>query len=151
MGMFWFVCFLVWISDSTGHFIFHRQMSSPCNYFTNILKRSLLIIILCIYEAQNHHPHNHYCQLLSVIREGSCPEYPEILYLQGSALCCEQTLTHPVPFLQTQLPAMPTIEFSPLQSWNSGVRWTISTLSEAPTKATDYTSQGLQYLKDLTK
>uniref|UniRef100_A0A672HPI3 MICOS complex subunit MIC13 n=1 Tax=Salarias fasciatus TaxID=181472 RepID=A0A672HPI3_SALFA len=53
--------------------------------------------------------------------------------------------------LETQLPAMPEIEFSPLQSWNSGVRWTISTLSEAPTKATDYTSQGLQYLKDLTK
>uniref|UniRef100_A0A672HBR3 MICOS complex subunit MIC13 n=1 Tax=Salarias fasciatus TaxID=181472 RepID=A0A672HBR3_SALFA len=53
--------------------------------------------------------------------------------------------------LETQLPAMPKIEFSPLQSWNSGVRWTVSTLSGAPTKATDYTSQGLQYLKDLTK
>ncbi|CAN9500554.1 unnamed protein product [Ophioblennius macclurei] len=53
--------------------------------------------------------------------------------------------------VEAQLPTMPQIEFSPLQSWNSGVRWTISTLSEAPTKATDYTSQGFQYLKDLTK
>ncbi|XP_028300262.1 MICOS complex subunit MIC13 [Gouania willdenowi] len=53
--------------------------------------------------------------------------------------------------LEAQLPTMPQVEFSPLQSWNSGVRWTISTLSEAPTKATDYTNQGLQYLKDLTK
>ncbi|XP_019937033.1 MICOS complex subunit MIC13 [Paralichthys olivaceus] len=53
--------------------------------------------------------------------------------------------------LETQLPAMPKVEFSPIQSWNSGVRWTISSLSEAPTKATDYSSQGLQYLKDLTK
>ncbi|CAJ1060284.1 MICOS complex subunit MIC13 [Xyrichtys novacula] len=50
-----------------------------------------------------------------------------------------------------QLPTMPKIEFSPVQSWNSGVRWTISSLSEAPTKASDYTSQGLQYIKDLTK
>lgn len=33
----------------------------------------------------------------------------------------------------------------------AGVRWTISSLSEAPTKASDYTNQGLQYLKDLTK
>ncbi|CAJ1060283.1 MICOS complex subunit MIC13 [Xyrichtys novacula] len=53
--------------------------------------------------------------------------------------------------LQAQLPTMPKIEFSPVQSWNSGVRWTISSLSEAPTKASDYTSQGLQYIKDLTK
>lgn len=109
---------------------------------------------------------------------------------------------------QTQLPTLPRVEFSPVQSWNSGkiqwkaaihlvaswfcafsimimhsldtgvflaflwginqlqhhkpnhwswcsfiagVRWTISSLSEAPTKASDYTSQGLQYLKDLTK
>ncbi|XP_029988222.1 MICOS complex subunit MIC13 [Sphaeramia orbicularis] len=53
--------------------------------------------------------------------------------------------------LEAQLPTMPKIEFSPVKSWNSGVRWTISTLSEAPTKASDYTNQGLQYLKDLTK
>uniref|UniRef100_A0A3Q3VKH7 MICOS complex subunit MIC13 n=1 Tax=Mola mola TaxID=94237 RepID=A0A3Q3VKH7_MOLML len=50
-----------------------------------------------------------------------------------------------------ELPTLPRVEFSPVQSWNSGVRWTISSLSEAPTKASDYTSQGLQYLKDLTK
>lgn len=36
-------------------------------------------------------------------------------------------------------------------SFVAGVQWTISNLSEAPTKATEYTSQGLQYLKDLTK
>ncbi|XP_069006284.1 MICOS complex subunit MIC13 [Embiotoca jacksoni] len=53
--------------------------------------------------------------------------------------------------LETQLPTMPKIEFSPVQSWNSGIRWTISCLSEAPTKATEYTNQGLEYLKDLTK
>lgn len=32
-----------------------------------------------------------------------------------------------------------------------GVRWTISSLSEAPRKVTEYTNQGVQYLKDLTK
>ncbi|XP_040896332.1 MICOS complex subunit MIC13 [Toxotes jaculatrix] len=53
--------------------------------------------------------------------------------------------------LEAQLPTMPKVEFSPVQAWNSGVRWTISSLSEAPTKATEYTNQGLQYLKDLTK
>ncbi|XP_053713350.1 MICOS complex subunit MIC13 [Synchiropus splendidus] len=53
--------------------------------------------------------------------------------------------------LQTQLPTMPQVEFSPVKAWNSGVRWTISALSEAPTKASQYTSQGLQYLKDLIK
>ncbi|XP_044217335.1 MICOS complex subunit MIC13 [Thunnus albacares] len=53
--------------------------------------------------------------------------------------------------VEAQLPTVPKIEFSPVHSWNSGVRWTISTLSDAPTKATEYTSQGLQYLKDLTK
>ncbi|TDH08344.1 hypothetical protein EPR50_G00097220 [Perca flavescens] len=53
--------------------------------------------------------------------------------------------------LEAQLPTMPKVEFSPVQAWNSGVRQTISTLSEAPTKATGYTNQCLQYLKDLTK
>ncbi|XP_026200687.1 MICOS complex subunit MIC13 [Anabas testudineus] len=53
--------------------------------------------------------------------------------------------------VEAQIPTMPKVEFSPVQAWNSGVRWTISALSEAPTKATDYTSQGVQYLKDLTK
>ncbi|XP_060935692.1 MICOS complex subunit MIC13-like [Limanda limanda] len=53
--------------------------------------------------------------------------------------------------LEAQLPAMPKVEFSPVQLWNSGVRWTVSSLSEAPMKATEYSSQGLQYLKDLTK
>ncbi|XP_023141147.1 MICOS complex subunit MIC13 [Amphiprion ocellaris] len=53
--------------------------------------------------------------------------------------------------VEAQLPTMPKIEFSPVESWNSGVRWTISSLSEAPTKASDYTNQGIQYLKDLTK
>ncbi|XP_029356587.1 MICOS complex subunit MIC13 [Echeneis naucrates] len=53
--------------------------------------------------------------------------------------------------LEAQLPTMPKIEFSPVQSWNAGVRWTISALSDAPTKAADYTNQSLQYLKDLTK
>ncbi|XP_037554111.1 MICOS complex subunit MIC13 [Nematolebias whitei] len=53
--------------------------------------------------------------------------------------------------LEAQLPTMPTIEFSPVQSWNSGVRWTISNLSEAPTKAAEYANQGAQYVKDLIK
>ncbi|KAM7410177.1 hypothetical protein PAMA_001566 [Pampus argenteus] len=53
--------------------------------------------------------------------------------------------------LETQLPTMPKVEFSPVQAWNSGVRWSISTLSDAPTKATESTNQGLQYLKDLIK
>ncbi|XP_041647368.1 MICOS complex subunit MIC13 [Cheilinus undulatus] len=53
--------------------------------------------------------------------------------------------------LQAQLPTVPKIEFAPVQSWNSGVRWTISSLSEAPTKANEYTNKGLQYIKDLTK
>lgn len=53
--------------------------------------------------------------------------------------------------LEAQLPTVPKIEFAPVESWNSGVRWTISALSDAPTKATEYTNQGLQYMKDLTK
>ncbi|XP_008405422.1 MICOS complex subunit MIC13 [Poecilia reticulata] len=53
--------------------------------------------------------------------------------------------------LEAQLPTMPKIEFSPINSWNTGVRWTISSLSEAPTRASEYTSQGLQYVKDLIK
>ncbi|XP_030583230.1 MICOS complex subunit MIC13 [Archocentrus centrarchus] len=53
--------------------------------------------------------------------------------------------------LEAQLPTVPKVEFSPVDTWNSGVRWTISSLSEAPTKVTEYTNQGLQYLKDLTK
>ncbi|CAL8268553.1 unnamed protein product [Boreogadus saida] len=53
--------------------------------------------------------------------------------------------------MEAQIPALPTIEFSPRQAWNSGVRTTFSTLSEGPTKICDYTSQGFQYLKDLAK
>ncbi|XP_013888856.1 MICOS complex subunit MIC13 [Austrofundulus limnaeus] len=53
--------------------------------------------------------------------------------------------------LEAQLPTMPKVEFSPVKSWNSGVRWTISNLSEAPTKAAEYSNQGLQYVKDLIK
>uniref|UniRef100_A0A3B5PXS6 MICOS complex subunit MIC13 n=1 Tax=Xiphophorus maculatus TaxID=8083 RepID=A0A3B5PXS6_XIPMA len=50
-----------------------------------------------------------------------------------------------------ELPTMPKIEFSPVNSWNAGVRWTISSLSEAPTRASEYTNQGLQYVKELVK
>ncbi|XP_054644983.1 MICOS complex subunit MIC13 [Dunckerocampus dactyliophorus] len=53
--------------------------------------------------------------------------------------------------LEAQLPTVPKVEFSPVQAWNSGVRWSISTLSDAPRKAAEYSSQGLQYFKDLTK
>lgn len=53
--------------------------------------------------------------------------------------------------LEAQLPTLPKIEFAPVEGWNSGVRWTISSLSEAPTKASNYTKQGFQYLKDLSK
>ncbi|XP_068599227.1 MICOS complex subunit MIC13 [Brachionichthys hirsutus] len=53
--------------------------------------------------------------------------------------------------LEAQFPTMPKIEFAPVQAWNSGVRWTISALSEAPTKASHYTNKYLQYFKDLTK
>ncbi|KAM4547963.1 MICOS complex subunit MIC13 [Odontesthes bonariensis] len=53
--------------------------------------------------------------------------------------------------VEAQLPTVPKIEFAPVQAWNSGVRWTISSLSEAPTKATEYTNQGLQYVKELIK
>ncbi|KAK0143020.1 MICOS complex subunit MIC13 [Merluccius polli] len=53
--------------------------------------------------------------------------------------------------MEAQVPTLPTIEFSPRQAWNSGVRTTISTLSDGPTQICDYTSQGLQYLKDLGK
>jgi len=48
-------------------------------------------------------------------------------------------------------PTLPKIEFSPVQSWNSGVRTSISALSEAPTRVGNFTNRGLQYLKDLTK
>ncbi|KAM3875633.1 MICOS complex subunit MIC13 [Diretmus argenteus] len=50
-----------------------------------------------------------------------------------------------------EMPTLPGIEFSPVQAWNSGVRSSISALSEAPTRAGEYTNRGLQYLKDLTK
>lgn len=51
--------------------------------------------------------------------------------------------------LETQLPTLPKIEFSPVGSWNSGVRTSISALSQAPTTVCDYTNQGQQYVKDL--
>ncbi|XP_052446197.1 MICOS complex subunit MIC13 isoform X1 [Carassius gibelio] len=50
-----------------------------------------------------------------------------------------------------QLPATPKIEFSPLDAWNSGVQKSFHALSVAPSTASDYTKQGLQYVKDLTK
>ncbi|XP_061834553.1 MICOS complex subunit MIC13 [Nerophis lumbriciformis] len=53
--------------------------------------------------------------------------------------------------LEAQLPTIPKVEFSPVQTWNSGVRRSISALSDGPRKAADYSSQGLQYVKDLTK
>ncbi|KAJ3599292.1 hypothetical protein NHX12_033255 [Muraenolepis orangiensis] len=53
--------------------------------------------------------------------------------------------------MEAQVPELPTIEFSPRQAWNSGVRTSISALSDGPTKVCNYTSQGFQYLKDLSK
>ncbi|KAA0712228.1 MICOS complex subunit MIC13 [Triplophysa tibetana] len=50
-----------------------------------------------------------------------------------------------------ELPATPKIEFSPLDGWNSGVQKSIHALSVAPSTMNDYTKQGLQYLKDLSK
>ncbi|TRY62317.1 hypothetical protein DNTS_025858 [Danionella cerebrum] len=43
------------------------------------------------------------------------------------------------------------IEFSPLDAWNSGVQKSVHALSAAPSTVSDYTKQGLQYLKDLIK
>ncbi|XP_077463467.1 MICOS complex subunit MIC13 [Stigmatopora argus] len=53
--------------------------------------------------------------------------------------------------LQAKLPTLPKVEFSPVMAWNSGVRSTISALSEAPRKASEYSTRSLQYIKDLTK
>ncbi|CAL1593829.1 unnamed protein product [Knipowitschia caucasica] len=53
--------------------------------------------------------------------------------------------------VEAQFPTLPKMEFAPLEAWNSGVRWTISSMSDAPTKAVDYTHQSIQYVKDLTK
>ncbi|XP_051549130.1 MICOS complex subunit MIC13 [Myxocyprinus asiaticus] len=50
-----------------------------------------------------------------------------------------------------ELPATPKIEFSPLEAWNSGVQKSIHALSVAPSTVNDYTKQGLQYLKNLSK
>uniref|UniRef100_A0A4W5PZ23 MICOS complex subunit MIC13 n=1 Tax=Hucho hucho TaxID=62062 RepID=A0A4W5PZ23_9TELE len=49
------------------------------------------------------------------------------------------------------LPAFPKIGFAPVEAWNLGVQSSISALSSGPTAVGDYTNQGLQYLKDLTK
>ncbi|XP_059398972.1 MICOS complex subunit MIC13 [Carassius carassius] len=56
-----------------------------------------------------------------------------------------------VKYLGFELPATPKIEFSPLDAWNSGVQKSIHALSIAPSTVSDYTKQGLQYVKDLTK
>uniref|UniRef100_A0A3P8TWJ3 MICOS complex subunit MIC13 n=1 Tax=Amphiprion percula TaxID=161767 RepID=A0A3P8TWJ3_AMPPE len=53
--------------------------------------------------------------------------------------------------VEAQLPTIPKTEFSLVELWNSGVRWIISSLSEAPAKASDDINQGIQYLKDFTK
>ncbi|XP_036378410.1 MICOS complex subunit MIC13 [Megalops cyprinoides] len=50
-----------------------------------------------------------------------------------------------------ELPAPPKIEFSLQESWNSGVQKSVSALSVAPTTVCEYTNQGIQYLKNLTK
>uniref|UniRef100_A0A8C2H9H1 MICOS complex subunit MIC13 n=1 Tax=Cyprinus carpio TaxID=7962 RepID=A0A8C2H9H1_CYPCA len=54
-------------------------------------------------------------------------------------------------YFSFELPAMPNIEFSPLDAWNSGVQKSVHALSVAPSTVSDYTKQGLQYVNDLTK
>nr|ACI69344.1 QIL1 [Salmo salar] len=56
-----------------------------------------------------------------------------------------------VKYFGFELPAAPKMGFSPVEAWNSGVQSSISALSSGPTALGDYTNQGLQYLKDLTK
>uniref|UniRef100_A0A8C2TH25 MICOS complex subunit MIC13 n=1 Tax=Coturnix japonica TaxID=93934 RepID=A0A8C2TH25_COTJA len=50
-----------------------------------------------------------------------------------------------------QLPPVPTLDFSPSDSWNKGVHTLMSALSVAPSRACEYTAQGWNYLKDLVK
>ncbi|XP_006639927.2 MICOS complex subunit MIC13 [Lepisosteus oculatus] len=50
-----------------------------------------------------------------------------------------------------ELPSPPKIEFSALETWNTGVQKLTQTLSVAPTRACEYTSQGWQYMKGLAK
>ncbi|XP_029469529.1 MICOS complex subunit MIC13 [Rhinatrema bivittatum] len=50
-----------------------------------------------------------------------------------------------------QLPAIPPIDFSVCESWNLGVKKTVSALGEAPTKICEYSQEGWKYMKDLTK
>ncbi|XP_015741724.1 MICOS complex subunit MIC13 isoform X2 [Coturnix japonica] len=50
-----------------------------------------------------------------------------------------------------ELPPVPTLDFSPSDSWNKGVHTLMSALSVAPSRACEYTAQGWNYLKDLVK
>uniref|UniRef100_A0A669QJP4 MICOS complex subunit MIC13 n=1 Tax=Phasianus colchicus TaxID=9054 RepID=A0A669QJP4_PHACC len=50
-----------------------------------------------------------------------------------------------------QLPATPSLDFSPSDSWNKGVHTVMSALSVAPSRACEYTAEGWKYVKDLVK
>ncbi|KPP57457.1 protein QIL1-like [Scleropages formosus] len=54
-------------------------------------------------------------------------------------------------YFGVEVPAPPKIDLSPKETWNTGVQKSVSALSVAPTKVCEYTNQGIQYLKNLSK
>ncbi|XP_073076616.1 MICOS complex subunit MIC13 isoform X1 [Manis javanica] len=71
--------------------------------------------------------------------------FPPAVY-QFSQYVCEKTGLK-IP----QLPAFPKVNFPIQETWNSGITTVMSALSVAPTKAREYSREGWEYLKGLTK
>ncbi|KAJ8277296.1 hypothetical protein GJAV_G00073650 [Gymnothorax javanicus] len=80
---------------------------------------------------------------------GGSEEGSEVLSKAKAAI--PPALDEWMKYFGLELPAPPKIEFSPVETWNSGVRKSIGALSVAPTKACEFTNQGIQYMKNLTK
>ncbi|XP_049644020.1 MICOS complex subunit MIC13 [Suncus etruscus] len=59
---------------------------------------------------------------------------------------CEQT-----GLRMPQLPALPKVDFHFRDSWDSGILAVMNTLSEAPSKAGQYSRQGWDYVKERLK
>uniref|UniRef100_A0A4W3GRP0 MICOS complex subunit MIC13 n=1 Tax=Callorhinchus milii TaxID=7868 RepID=A0A4W3GRP0_CALMI len=54
-------------------------------------------------------------------------------------------------YLRLQLPAVPNVNFSLCEAWNSGVQKSSSALSMAPAKSYEYVCKGWLYIKNLAK
>ncbi|XP_072338275.1 MICOS complex subunit MIC13 [Scyliorhinus torazame] len=70
--------------------------------------------------------------------------------LQKLSIAVPAAVDQTAKYFGVKLPELPKLNVSPDKMWNTGIDATVSFFSAAPSKCTEYTQKGWQYIKNVT-